>query len=511
MMRIKNPILLAILDGFGIAAEQASNAVTKAKMEHFKYLQSTYPSLAIHASGKWVGLPDGQMGNSEVGHLHIGAGRILYQSLLLINNAIGDKSFYENPALLAAIYQAKSNNARLHIIGLLSDGGVHSHINHLLAILTMAKEQQFKDVYVHAILDGRDTKQDVAKKYLTKLMSVMNELQVGYLSSISGRYYAMDRDQRWERMKLAYDVIVQRNFASFSNPLTYIDDEYACSRNDEFIIPAYNEQVADGHIKDNDSVIFTNFRPDRAIQLAAAITNREYVWNSEVVRNNLFFVTMTEYSVDVKANQIAFQSQNVNNGLGEWISKQGLEQLRIAETEKYAHVTYFFDGGRDIMFSGEDRILVSSPRVATYNLKPEMAANEVTKELISKIKMQKYDLIVLNFANPDMVGHTGNLLATIKALQVVDKCLKEIYEPLKSLEGIMVLTADHGNAEIMIDETGDINKKHTSQLVPLVITKSDLKLVTNTDISLANIAPTICDLLGISIPDEMTSKSIIKK
>ncbi|WP_339024829.1 2,3-bisphosphoglycerate-independent phosphoglycerate mutase [Spiroplasma endosymbiont of Agriotes lineatus] len=510
-MRTKNPILLAILDGFGIATERESNAVMKANMEHFKYLQSTYPSLEIHASGKWVGLPDGQMGNSEVGHLHIGAGRILYQSLSLINNAISDKSFYKNPALLAAIYQAKNNNSRLHIIGLLSDGGVHSHINHLLAILTMAKEQQFKDVYVHAILDGRDTKQDVAKEYLTKLMSVMNELQVGYLSSISGRYYAMDRDQRWERIKLAYDVIMQRSGVSFTNPLTYIDDEYDCSRNDEFIIPAYNEQVVDGYIKDKDSVIFTNFRPDRAIQLAAAVTNREYVWNSEVVRNNLFFVTMTEYSVDVKVNQIAFRSQNVNNGLGEWISKQGLEQLRIAETEKYAHVTYFFDGGRDIMFSGEDRILVPSPRVDTYDLKPEMAANEVTKQLISKLKMQKYDLIVLNFANPDMVGHTGNLLATIEALQVVDKCLKEIYEPLKSLEGIMVLTADHGNAEIMIDGTGDINKKHTSQLVPLVITKSDLELVTNTDISLANIAPTICDLLGISISGEMTSKSIIKK
>lgn len=510
-MKAKKTVLLAILDGFGIAKDSSSNAVSQADMQHFKYLQKNYPSFEINASGEWVGLPSGQMGNSEVGHLHLGSGRIFHQSLSLINNAIKDQSFYTNYALIDAILQAKKNKSRLHIIGLLSDGGVHSHLNHVLAILDIAKAHEFRDVYIHAILDGRDTKKDVAKLYLKKLKLKMQTLNVGYLASLSGRYYAMDRDKRWERLQLVWDVMVLHQGPSFEDPFQYIDDEYQQSRFDEFIIPAFNNKVKNGFIKDNDSVIMVNFRPDRSIQLGAALTNAAYLWKPEVRRKNLFVVTMTEYSEDVKPNKIAFLSNNLNDVLGEWISKQDLKQLRIAETEKYAHVTYFFDGGQDTVFSGSERILISSPKVATYDLQPEMAAPAITKELVKQIATQKFDLIVLNFANPDMVGHTGNLEATITALKVIDDCLKQIYEALKAISGIMVLTADHGNAEIMIDKTGDINKKHTSQLVPLIITKQGLKFKNlETDISLANVAPTICDLLDISIPEAMTSSSIIE-
>lgn len=511
MNKINSTILLTILDGFGLDKPNFFNAISLANMKHFEYLAKTYPTFKLHASGKWVGLPDGQMGNSEVGHLHIGAGRILYQSLSLINNSIIDGSFHKNKSFLNAINYAKKQNSSLHLIGLLSDGGVHSHINHLLELLKLAKQQDFSKVYLHMFLDGRDTKKDVAKIYLKELFSLMNELKVGVLASISGRFYAMDRDKRWDRLEKAYNVIVKNEGVSFQDVFNYIDNEYNEGRNDEFIIPAYNANITNANIKDNDSVIFFNFRPDRAIQLAASLTNANYEFKTNFKPKNLYFVSMTLYSEDVKATSIAFKNLDISNGLGEWISKQGLKQLRIAETEKYAHVTYFFDGGRDILFENSDRILIPSPSVKTYDLKPAMSAYEITKTVIEKINSKKYDLIVLNFANPDMVGHTGNLNATIEALKVIDDCLKQIYEPLKTNNGIMFLTADHGNAEIMIDENGDINKKHTSQPVPLIITKNSLHFNNIKDKSLSNIAPTICDLLDIKIPTEMNSLSLIKK
>lgn len=509
-MVTKQKILLTILDGFGIAQDNAGNAISHSNMEHFKYLQENYPYAKAHASGEWVGLPAEQMGNSEVGHLHIGAGKILYQSLTLINRSIKDGTFYDNEIIVKAVKTAKTKNKALHIIGLLSNGGVHAHIAHIIAILKVAQLQGLKAVYVHAILDGRDTKKDLAKLFLQQLFDSFQKYNVGMLASVSGRYYAMDRDKRWERLQTAYDVMVERKGQSFNNVFDYIDEQYKNNIYDEFIVPAFNKNYDNDFIQDDDSIIFANFRPDRAVQLASVLTNSKYLYQPKIQRKNLFFVSMMKYSDTVNSKYIAFPGNNLSDGLGEWISKKNLKQLRIAETEKYAHVTYFFDGGRDIEFKNEDRILIPSPKVTTYDLKPEMAANEVTAKLITVMQTANYDLIVLNFANADMVGHTGNFKATIRALQTIDNCLKKLYEVAKTNNYTMVITADHGNAEIMIDETGDINKKHTSQLVPIIITNKNLKLETENP-SLANIAPTILELLNIEPPKTMTSKSLIIK
>lgn len=504
----KQKVLLTILDGFGIAPDNKNNAISNADMPTYKYLKTNYPWVQCHASGEWVGLPIGQMGNSEVGHLHIGAGRVLYQSLTLINNAIQSGVFYKNETIFNAIFNAKTKNKALHVIGLLSDGGVHAHIEHIIAILRAAHLQGLKRVYVHAILDGRDTKKDLAKHFIQQLADSFKHYPDAKLSSISGRYYAMDRDQRWERLQQAYDVIVERKGPIFNNVFDYIDQYYDQGIYDEFIVPASNFDCPDGFINDGDSVIFANFRPDRAIQLASVLTNNKYVYVPKIQRKELFFVSMMKYSDTVESSYVIFAGNNLNNCLGEWISKNGFKQLRIAETEKIAHVTYFFDGGQDIIFDNEDKILIPSPKVSTYDLKPEMSAVEITNRLIAEIDRDIYDLIILNFANPDMVGHTGNFAATVKALETIDQCLKKIYEQCNKSNYTMVITADHGNAEIMIDETGDINKKHTSQLVPLIITNKNIKL-NNNNPGLSNIAPTILELLSVKKPDAMTSKSLI--
>lgn len=507
----KKTVLLSILDGFGIAKKSESNAVSQALTPNFDYFYKNYPWTELNASGLAVGLPVGQMGNSEVGHLHIGAGRIVYQSLTLINKAIEEKTFFSNKAILQAINHAKENNSKLHIIGLLSDGGVHAHINHMLAILSYCAQENFKNVFFHVILDGRDTKSAVAKIYLNELLTKINELKIGAIASISGRYYAMDRDKRWDRIQLAYDVMVNNKGESFSDAISYIDEEYSQERNDEFIIPAYNEKV-NGNIANNDSIVFANFRPDRAIQLASGLTNSDYEWNKEnklVLLKNTFFVSMMKYADSVKAQAIVFPPTPIINGLGEWLSKNNVKQLRIAETEKYAHVTYFFDGGKDIEYCLEDRILIPSPKVKTYDLKPEMSAKTITTRLIEEINSGVYDIIILNFANPDMVGHTGNLQAAIKAVGTVDECLGEIYQALKTVEGTLVITADHGNAEVMIDQQGEMNKKHTSQPVPLIVCKKGINLKSNG--GLGNVAPTILEMMGIEKPAEMEEESLLIK
>lgn len=509
-MKTKQPILLAILDGFGITNEQNGNAVSLSNMSNIENLKNNYPWIEAHASGKWVGLPDGQMGNSEVGHLHIGAGRILYQSLSLINNAIDDKSFYQNQEIINAINFAKKNNQAFHIMGLLSDGGVHAHINHMIEILQIAKNENFKEVYFHVITDGRDTKPDVAKNYIKTLQHAFEKAQIGQIASISGRYYAMDRDKRWERISLTYDVIVNQKGASFTDPIAYIDQEYASNRNDEFIIPAFNQLTSNGYLKSNDAMIFANFRPDRAVQIASAITNKNYDYKPKNFVENIYFVSMMKYAETVDSPYVAFKPIDISNGLGEWLSKKGYKQLRIAETEKYAHVTYFFDGGRDIEWENAVRILIPSPKVATYDLKPQMAAIEITERLISEIKRKEFDVMVLNFANPDMVGHTGNLNATIEALKVVDECVGKLYQVLKEENGILILTADHGNVEVMIDEEGGINKKHTSCAVPIIITKKNLTLIEKNG-AIAQIAPTILQLIDEQTPEEMSQTSLIIK
>lgn len=518
----KQPILLAILDGFGIAKPSSSNAISQAKTPNLDYFIKNYPHTELKASGLAVGLPEGQMGNSEVGHLHIGAGRTIYQSLTLINRAIADKTFFKNQVITKAIAAAKAKNSKLHIIGLLSDGGVHAHINHILALLDFCAQEKFSNVYLHVILDGRDTKSNVAKIYLQQLINKINQLKIGQIASISGRYYAMDRDKRWDRLQLAYDAMVFHQGATFSDPLTYIDQEYKNNHSDEFIIPAYNKTLSNSKISDNDSIIFANFRPDRAIQLASALSNSHYqFWdnNKAVPLKNIYFVSMMHYANSVKTQGIIFPPNDVNNGLGEWLSKNHYTQLRIAETEKIAHVTFFFDGGKDyfknglatqaeITLPGASIDLIPSQKVDTYDLKPEMSAPLITNKLISEIAKDKYDVIILNFANADMVGHTGNLKAAIKAIDTIDECLGKIYQSLKKVDGILIITADHGNAEVMIDEQGEINKKHTSQLVPLIICKKGLKL--KSEGSLANITPTILDLLKLKPAKEITAESLLQ-
>lgn len=511
-MKTNQPILLCILDGFGIAKTNPNNAISQAKTPNFDYLNKTYAHRKLSASGLDVGLPEGQMGNSEVGHLQIGAGRVVYQSLTLINKAISDKTFFTNQTILQAIKHAQVNNSNLHILGLLSDGGVHCHINHMLALLEIAAKTKFKNVYVHAIIDGRDTKSDVAKIYVQQLLDKMIQLKTGYLASISGRYYAMDRDKRWDRTQVAYDVIVNHKGITFSDPIAYINSEYDAQRNDEFIIPAYNPLFSHGKISDNDSIIFANFRPDRAIQLASALTNPKYHWNVAnkiLPLKNTFFISMIEYADSVKSQGVIFPPTPMTDGLGEWLSKHQYQQLRIAETEKYAHVTYFFDGGVDIEYPLSTRILISSPKVATYDLQPAMSAREITSRLESEIAKNIYDVMILNFANPDMVGHTGNLPAAIAAIEVVDECIGKLYAAMKKVNGILMITADHGNAEIMVDEQGAINKKHTSQPVPFIICQSDIIL--KSDGCLADIAPTLLEILGLEKPEVMLNKSLLKK
>lgn len=509
---MKNPLALIILDGFGIRENGFGNAIKMASLPNYDRLANNYPYTQIQASGIAVGLPEGQMGNSEVGHLNIGAGRIVYQELSRISKEIKEGSFYNNQKFLDVIFHVKTNKTKLHLLGLVSDGGVHSHIDHLYALLKLAKLHGLDEVYIHCFLDGRDTPPRSAEGYIQDLLKKMKEIGVGQIASISGRYYAMDRDKRWERTQLAYKAMVLGEGRVVEEPLDAIKTAYSLDESDEFILPSVilNHQSNPNTIENNDGLIFFNFRPDRARQITRALIERDF---NEFKREKEFFplhyVTMTLYSKTFEDVQIAYKPQTFKNTLGEYVSKQGLRQLRIAETEKYAHVTYFFNGGEEAAFIGEDRQLIPSPQVATYDTKPEMSALEVTDRLIEEIDRDKYDFIVLNFANPDMVGHTGKIDAVIKALEKVDECLGRVIEKILEKGGKAIVTSDHGNSEELIDKTsGNPVTAHTTNPVPLIlIGQGHVRLRKGG--KLCDIAPTILEIMGLEKPVEMTGLSLI--
>lgn len=508
---MNKPVVLCILDGFGMRDESYGNAVNQANKPNFNKLWNQYPHTLVHADGEFVGLPDGQMGNSEVGHMNLGAGRVVYQSLVRLNNEIKDGSFFENKVLKDAMDNAKNNH--LHIFGLLSDGGVHSHIDHIIGLLEMAKKNNVENVYVHVITDGRDVGPKTCLTYIDQLQHAMEDLGVGQIATISGRYYAMDRDKRWDRVELAYNAIVCAKGDTFTNAHDYIQSQYDAGNTDEFILPAVNANVAQA-IYDHDSVICANFRPDRAIQLSGVLTNPNYnpkpespVFVPQYRPQDLYFVSMMKYADDV-LGEIAYPPETIKNGLGDVLSANGLSQLRIAETEKYPHVTFFFDGGEDREISGCKRILIDSPKVATYDLKPEMSANEVCDALINELETNTPDVVILNFANPDMVGHSGMLEPTIKAIETVDNCIGKIYEEVEKLGGVMLITADHGNSDKVLNDDGTPNTAHTTALVPLIVTKENIELLS--DGRLCDLAPTMLSLLDVKQPEEMTGHSLIK-
>ncbi len=508
----KKTTMLMILDGFGVNENSEGNAVKLAKIPNINEIMKQYPNTIIHTSGLDVGLPEGQMGNSEVGHTNIGAGRIVYQELTRITKSIEDGDFFSNQELVSAIENCKKNNSKLHVLGLLSDGGVHSHMRHLFAILELAKRKDFEDVYVHCFLDGRDTPPASADGYIAELEEKMKEKGVGKIATISGRFYAMDRDKRWERVKEAYDALVNGEGHRFASATAAIENSYQKEIFDEFVKPSVicknDEPVAT--IGENDSVIFFNFRPDRAREITRTIVDPDFD-GFERKYFKTYFVTFTNYDETLLPYvHIAFKKEEIKNTLGEYISKLGLTQLRIAETEKYAHVTFFFNGGEEKQYEGEDRILIPSPKVETYDMKPEMSAGEVTDKVVDAINSKKYDVIILNYANPDMVGHTGSLEATIKALEFLDGCVKRVVDAIENNDGTLLITADHGNAEQMIDyKTGELHTAHTTNPVPLVlIGREDVKLKEG---RLADLAPTMLDLMNLAKPAEMTGESLIEK
>lgn len=507
----KKPVMLMILDGFGIAEKSEGNAVALANKPNFDRLVKEYPHTQLQASGMAVGLPEGQMGNSEVGHLNIGSGRIVYQELTRITKAIEDGDFFENEALMKAMKNAKENNASLHLMGLLSDGGVHSHIGHLKGLLEFAKKEGLQKVYVHAFMDGRDVPPSSGKDFIVKAEEMMKEVGVGQIATVSGRYYAMDRDNRWERVQLAYNAIVLGEGEKASSAVEAIENSYHDEKTDEFVIPCVIEE--DGHptatIKNGDSVVFFNFRPDRARELTRAINDKEFAgFKRETL--NLTFVTMTQYDKTLEGVNIAFKPQTLVNTLGEYVSSKGLKQLRIAETEKYAHVTFFFNGGVEKENPGEERKVIPSPKVATYDLKPEMSAYEVTDELLDRLDQDKYDMIILNFANPDMVGHTGVVKAAIKAIEAVDECLGKIVDKVLEKDGTVFITADHGNAETEIDfSTGNPFTAHTTNPVPFVWVSNNINGRTLKSGKLADIAPTMLNVMNLEVPKQMTGECLI--
>ena len=496
--------VLCIMDGVGIRDTEYGNAVKMAKKPNLDYLIKNYPHSKLEASGELVGLPAGQMGNSEVGHTNIGAGRIVYQPLQLITNQIKNGEFFQNKNLLETIKHVKDNHSNLHICGLLSDGGIHSHINHLFGLIDLCKKEGISNVYYHVFLDGRDTLPNICLKYLDELSEKIKETSVGSIASISGRYYAMDRDNRWDRVKKAYDVMVTGIGIECNSYKDVIEKNYNEGIFDEFIVPTIIDK--NGMIKDNDGLIAFNFRPDRLREIFKAITNPDFNDFEHKNLKNIKLTTMMPVSDEVICSN-AFELQKLDNTLGEYLSKNHKTQLRIAETEKYAHVTYFFDGGVEKDLDGCKRILVNSPKVATYDLKPEMSAYEVTDKLIKELD-NHLDVVILNFANGDMVGHTGNLDAAIKAVETVDDCIGKIYKKVEEIGGTLIVTADHGNSEVMIDDNGNVITSHTTNKVPFIITDKSIKLE---DGKLADIAPTMLYLLGLDIPKEMTGNCLVNK
>ena len=504
--------MLMILDGFGENNHKDGNAVKLANTPNIDKLMKKYPTTKIAASGLAVGLPEGQMGNSEVGHTNIGAGRIVYQELTRITKSIEDGDFFSNEEFINAIENCKKNNSKLHILGLVSDGGVHSHNRHLYGLLEMAKRRDFEDVYVHCFLDGRDTPPASAENYIQELEEKMKEKCVGKIASLSGRFYAMDRDKRWNRVQKAYNALVFGKGETAGTAINAIESSYQKEVFDEFVEPTVimNGDKPVATIEDGDSVIFFNFRPDRARQITRALVDPEFN-EFETKKMNLYFVCFTSYDETMPNVHIAFKKEPVKNTLGEVIRKNGGKQLRIAETEKYAHVTFFFNGGEEKQYEGEDRILVPSPKVETYDMKPEMSAYEVTEKVIEAINSKKYNCIILNYANPDMVRHTGNLPAAIKAIETIDECVGKVVEAINAQKANLLITADHGNAEQMIDyKTGEPHTAHTTNLVPLVLV-SEKETVKLKEGKLADLAPTILDLMGIEKPEEMTGESLIEK
>ena len=508
----KKLAMLMILDGFGINENTDGNAVKLANTPNIDKLMKKYPTTEIYTSGLKVGLPEGQMGNSEVGHTNIGAGRIVYQELTKITKSIEDGDFFAIPEFIEAIENCKKHNSKLHILGLVSDGGVHSHIRHLYGLLEMAKRRDFENVYVHCFLDGRDTPPASGESYIMQLEEKMKEKGVGKIASISGRYYAMDRDKRWDRVKKCYDALVNGEGNKATSATIAIEDSYQKEVFDEFVEPTVicNGDTPIATIQENDSVIFFNFRPDRARQITRAIVDPDFD-GFETKKLKTYFVCFTSYDETMPNVKIAFKKEPIVNTFGEVISKNGLTQLRIAETEKYAHVTFFFNGGEEKQYPGEDRILVPSPKVATYDLQPEMSAREVTENVVKAINSEKYNAIILNYANPDMVGHTGSLPAAIKAVETIDECVGKVVEAVLAHDGTLIITADHGNCEQMIDyKTGEPHTAHTTNPVPLILVSNNENYKVKSG-KLADLAPTLLEILGIEKPAEMTGESILVK
>ena len=509
----KAPVAIIILDGLGCREEREGNAVFHAKKPNLDRYWEQYPHSKLIASGEAVGLPEGQMGNSEVGHLNIGAGRIVYQSLTRVNLAIRTGEFAENQTFLDAMEHAKKNGTNLHLFGLLSDGGVHSHIEHLYALLKLAAKEGLKNVFVHGFLDGRDVSPQSAKGYIEAAEAKMKEIGVGQFATISGRYYSMDRDKRWERVEKSYRAMVYGDGPGYTSAAECVADSYNHGIFDEFVIPSVitgKDEKPVATITDNDSVIFYNFRPDRAIQISNTFTNKDFrsFDRGPGHPEQLHFVCLTHFSETVDG-YVAFEPANLDNTIGEVLSQNNLTQLRIAETEKYPHVTFFMSGGREDKFPGEERILINSPKVATYDLQPEMSAYELTEALLDQIENDRFDAILLNFANPDMVGHSGMLEPTIKAIETVDECLGRIVDAIVAKGGTAIITADHGNADEVVTLEGTPMTAHTTNPVPVIVTKNGVTL--REDGILGDLAPTMLDLLNVEKPIEMTGTSLIKK
>lgn len=506
----KKTYMLMILDGWGLSKTVTGNAELNANIPVMKRLMEQYPYTAISASGLNVGLPGNQMGNSEVGHLNLGAGRIIYQEFTRINREIELGNLFKNEVFLDAVKNVKENGTKLHLMGLLSDGGVHSHIDHVKALVKIAKDNGLEQVYVHGFLDGRDVPPSSARNYIVELENYMAEVGIGKIATISGRYYAMDRDKRWERVNLAYNALVKGQGEVASSAVEAVEISYKNNKTDEFVLPTVILENGSPRavIGENDSVIFFNFRPDRARELTRSIVDLDFSgFEREYFKT--YFVSMTQYDKTIENVKVAYRPESYNNTLGEYISKLGMKQLRIAETEKYAHVTFFFNGGVEAPNEGEDRVLIPSPKVPTYDLKPEMSAYEVTDGVIEKIREEKYDLIILNYANPDMVGHTGVLEAGVNAVETVDTCVGRVVDEMLKIGGSLIITADHGNVEEMVDlKTGEPQTAHSSNLVPfIVVGEGDVKL--REEGKLADVAPTLLTMMDIAIPPEMTGQSII--
>ena len=508
----KKPTVLMILDGYGLNERKEANAVALANTPVMDRLMKEYPFVKGYASGLAVGLPDGQMGNSEVGHLNMGAGRIVYQELTSITKEIEDGDFFKNEALLAAMKNARDNDSSIHFMGLLSDGGVHSHNTHLYGLLEMAKREGLSKVYVHCFLDGRDTPPASGKGYIEELEAKMKEIGVGEIGVVSGRYYAMDRDNRWDRVELAYRALTKGEGVKGTNAAEAVQASYDNEKTDEFVMPTVIEK--DGKpvttIKENDSVVFFNFRPDRAREITRAFCTDDFQGFERGDRMKLTYVCFTDYDDTIPNKLVAFHKVQLHNTFGEYLAAHHMTQARIAETEKYAHVTFFFNGGVEEPNEGEERILVKSPKVPTYDMQPEMSAPEVCDRLVEAIRSDKYDVIIINFANPDMVGHTGVIEAAVKAVETIDHCVDRVVEAIKDVNGQLFICADHGNCEQMVDyETGEPFTAHTTNPVPFILVNADPKYRLRENGCLADIIPTLIELMGMEQPAEMTGKSLL--